>query len=533
MKPMTKSDMMRLQTYGAYYLSGIEPANIENMVRSPSLAMGSLEQALGTASGEGQVQNEQQRAAGIVQVVFSTVASIIQVVSVAFAPLAVVGAVFGIVGGIISAVMRRQAAAECDSRTCLDQYTDPENARTDTAKKHRAEKRSRHIRAAVGINVSSDAEQLNRSDCRVKHYGGTKSQCESKWGLFSTYMNDGMWWWGKVDAFKHQDCLSGTVIGVKGRVDSGATKNCHRRMYGNPETPVLAGMAGKPHSDADLSPEFLARQEAVTQVLQWMAADSATRKRRTAGLDYELLSCFQQLFRRHVGGDDYRVSTQSSLIGDEYQEGSIAHFMGVSEDTYNFGSGATPYNMRIASRIYASIRAMFQGAVAMSRKLGEERAIELLAEVIGKHAVFHETHSTFNTDALKWAIRGQKSNTEPWPERPLAMVLGFQDLKEFLRLLAHETAVRVIEAQIGKQRAIMAADAAVQGQPAGFGYGVQYSAVVRRRMQELATNPRSLGAGGLGKFSPWRIPQWLIYTGAGALVAGGIYGLIRAIREED
>jgi len=527
MRDGTKYDMMKLQTYGAMYLAGANPVDIQAMYNSPDMTLDSLSQSLGSLAGEGQTRVGMENAASVVQMVFQGVAAI----AALFPGVGtIIGAVFSVVGTLVSRIIGSRATVECDEDKCR---AEPGGARD-----------WRHRRAIVGIGLPSNARLDNDWNCKVKHYGGTKSACMAEWGLFATYMNDGFWWWMKQDANKHADLLKGgggTVIGVKGKVTSGATKNCHRRTYSRWETPKLEGMPDLIQSDADLSPEFKARQDAVTQVLGWMA-------RR---MNYSVLSCFEELLLNYRGGAEYRIGPGDS---DAYNEGSLAEYMRHPQGQYSFGATQWPYNNKTASRIYASIRGMFQAVVAMSARLSVMPVRDGMSGAGHLRRIMSLSGVAGNWDELQAAIREQQRGDAVWPERVFADVTSFDQLKDFHFHLteyiretiltdpalveefvsaAEEVRIRNLPpTQRQRARAKIVAEKAIAAKTLGFGYGISYAPTVRRDISNLLVNPRAMGPGGLGKFA-WGVPGWALYGGAAVLAVGSIYLLWKAQEEDD
>lgn len=558
MKPETKAAEMHLQTYGALYLGGVDPVDIESMYEHEQFSK--IEEALAGVMGEGQADVAKQKAANAVEMAFAATAVVTTIVTTVIGAVSaaasatgvgvIVGAVLQVVGAIVAAVLGDQSLKACDDEENLP------GSKYNTKASQKREKR--HRRAIVGQNVPPGAYMNDDATCNLTGYGGSNDSLQARHGYVATYMNDGMWWWGKKDPKKHQDVLNGTVIGVKALVNTGITAGCHRRMYDNPETPILKGMspglgaplvkigaystdgvtrAKAPSKAADslLSAEFKARQEAVTQVQSWM---------RWA-LPYGVLSCMDKLLKDMRGtGVDYKVCSNY----EGCKESSIAHFMqGKStsatglKNYHNFGDVPDVYKLKAASRIYASIRSMFQACVAQSELIGVNKA----------WSIIRENGGNVSRGLLKRAIRAQHENKEVWPEHDFAQKMGwsalrgtladfsiyvktqiagdeaFQEAYEEARLEQQASWKGPLERQ--RARAMKAATEAARRAKRTTSYS--YAPVVRARIEELRTNQWELGAGGLGKFGRL-VPPWLIYTGAGALALGGLYLLWKS-GEED
>lgn len=464
MSPTTTNDLLRLQVYGSMYLSGIEPANIELALRNHQLSFQGLERAIGDLSGK-----QQYNAAGdIVLSVLGAIGGLAQTIPVAGA---VIGAVFGVVVGIIRMVRQRQLTTACDSGGCLP------GAGDDPAD-WRSGEEWRNRRGIVGLNVPTVAKELDDFSCRIEHYGGSSSACKARWAYLVSYMNDGMWWWGRLPG--HEDLLNGTVIGVMGKVDNGETKGCHKRYYGRKDTPKHAGID-----------HFRDRQNAVTQVLTWMMFN----------MDYGVLSCLENMIHNNEGeGQSYWVCN----TGDpRCNEASIAHLMGVPGDNENFGSGNWPYNRKLTSRVYASVRGMFQGLVQMSKKIGIDKAQAILREVGAK------------TAAEKLPLVA-KLNAGPWPEKDIADHMTWYQLKEALDMLSMET-VATINAET----------AAAAASSRSMSYAHAFDKVMSAK---YSVDPRSLPP--IGRTGFFGLPWWTTYVGAGALVLTG-GGIVLAARKKD
>ena len=567
----TKEALVHLQTYGAMYLSNIQPADIEQMYGDPRMSNDQLTSAV---TGMAQADNTAAAsAAATVQLVFQSAAAISGIVGTALAGTgvgavigALVSAVFAVLGQIISSVLRGKVNIKCDSEDCLP------HGGTD------GNRAARHKRAIVGVNAPIDAHRRDIFTCQLLHYGSSYySYCVARWGGLSSFMNDGMWWWGKQIAAApppgyawtpYQEVLEGTVIGVKGAVNSGSTKGCHRRMYGRPEIPLVGGMTKKPgpdlykdggavdegkcggpclsystdytsdavtklfaKDDSGLSQEYKARQLAVTQVLEWMATH----------VEYSTLSCINSTLRNisKGGGGQYVIgeappSMPQSQVQALYKEHSLAKYMGLPGNRYDYSGTSWVPSSKYCSRMYASIRAMFQALVAECNKIGLSKSRELLKGILTDKAL----------NKLTSAVKAQQQNIEPWPEKVLADEVNYLHLRKALGKLSEYVYVLALEDPAamaaytrrglprGEQQRIAAraaASLATERDRIRRSPSYSYASVVRQRVQQLAINQTSIGAGGFGQL----VPNWLLYSGSAALLVGSGYFIYKALQEED
>lgn len=488
----TRQDLTRLQTYGSMYLGGIHPAAIEQAYVGQSGLFNQIDSALsGLASPE---LINKQRDAAIVQTVFSSISIVSSALSsVTQGYSMIVGAVTSIIGIIISAVFRSQSQTACDDPKCLPGHTG-----TDRQKRHR--------RAIVGLNTPARSWEVYPRYCHTDAYGGTKSSCQARRALLIAYMNDGMWWWGR----SHGDCLGGTIIGVMGRVDRGPTKGCHEDYYDLPYTPKLDGMPDHPKGDRDLSPEFKARQQAVTEVLEWMK-DKMT---------YGLLSCFHNLMHNNPGGVQYQVCP--GAVG-ECNEASIARYMRVPGNRYTFPPDPWADNRRIASRAYASIRGMFQGLVEMSKRVGVERAKRIIASP--------PVNAPAAADMLPAAIANQKKaqvDQPPWPEKPVASAMTWEQLKSALWELSYIIRTEVLTGMTGGVIGAIISGKSTDPREVDRGYAFDRVMQARYSINTLALSP-----GGVRPSFWFSLPVWVPYAGAGVLLTGALILLLQPDGGDD
>ena len=148
----TKEDLFRLQTYGAMYLAGLEPVDIELAYLDERMGFESLSSSIATIAGEGTLNVDAIAAADTVSLVFNAIAMVSSIVGIFTSGIgAAVAAAVGIIGMIISSALREEADTACDDNECLDLRD------TKRAQDLASPKTNRHKRAIVGINVASDA----------------------------------------------------------------------------------------------------------------------------------------------------------------------------------------------------------------------------------------------------------------------------------------------------------------------------------------------------------------------------------------
>lgn len=493
MKGETTADLTRLQTYGALYLGNINPEQIEALYVNPGGLFSQIDDTLANIASPSNMG--MHRAASMVDASFKTITAtttivtavstavaatatgVSSAVSSAMGPIgAAVGAVIGIIGTVVTLLLRQRAEAACDSDKCLPKGT--------------GARERRHRRAIVGLNTPARRWEEKEGKCATYPYGGSKNSCHGRRANIVHHTNDGMWWWGRLDGF--EDCLNGTVIGVMARVDNGQTAGCHRAYYPRPETPKLPGMPDRPTKDSELSNEFKARQQAVTEVLNWMIDH----------MSYEVLSCLDNMMHNNTGKPAPHVVCD--LRDDICNERQTAKYMRVDNNRHAF-PGKYADNRQIASRMYASIRAMFQALVEMSQRIGVGKAKAILAS----DRVKAPDAAAVLEDVIAEANKPQ-SQQRPWPEKAIAYKMTWGQLKNALR----EIALQLRE----------------QTESVSRSWGYAFDRVMEER---YSINGRSLSPGGIRPTFWYSVGPWVPYAGAGLLAAGAIALVFLADEQEE
>ena len=456
MKNVTKQDLLWLGTYATFYMHGVQPYDIQRAFDSDDELFDQLRDQLAQHPYGDQVGYAKAS---------MTVQNIVSGVSLGTSIIpgygAIIAAACQLVGVVVNAIIKAQSQKECDEASELPHGT----TFYKTEKNHR--------RAIVGINPPGNVDrEPNR--CWYHHWGGGKSDVEARWGFMVHYTNDGAWI-NKIG--------TGSAVGVGGRVSSGETKGCHQKYYNLIYSPRLPGMPADPdnHSDKDLSPEYLRRQEAVTLYLGWLKNK----------MSYPTLACMENALKSEPGPPyPYTVCKSATSMCREQES---TPFLDPTLGGVLTVESHTPWRRVRASLWYASIRAMFDAVVKMSQALGPGRA---QAAWLGSKA----PQTAYDAYLGKSNNGVTSKQIEAWPEYPIAKVMSWGQLKDLHRRLAIAMDTLIVRQQrIGgaTQSLIIRANAASLWRPP----------VPSKRPAWLPSTPVLVGVGGaaiLAGYLIWR-----------------------------
>jgi hypothetical protein len=431
MRDDTKLDLLRLQMYGAMYMGGFQPPNIEayfdEMVGSSLL--GAFD-AIG--GGDAAKINADAQLEGAITQGIATAASVIPVVG------SIISVVTGVVGAIASSTMSAQAFDKCDSSDC---WSDPIPDMKKLIVGHSApmnyysEYHGTHVPAAVVD------EYRSRGDC---FYGiANRKHCWSRHAAILAFTNDGSWFY-KIP--------NGTVIGITGRAKPGSLLQwCQESYRDRPYTPRTSGDPIPVNISDKLAPrtilngekpawllsakdsyanypnsytkEYSDRMRSVTMYLDWCETN----------MPISLLSCMERLLVNTV----VPSNTQEKIIkGDPNHPEFGLIKKGVIKGGEYVGTmgDPTPARRKLASRYYASIMSMFEVLLKVTNVLGRKMVAEIASEYEGQLSVKLGAEDKKKAEDAVKAILGNTTNgvsrddIRIWPAAGIAKAMTYPHL---------------------------------------------------------------------------------------------------------